>query len=111
MARQMVTKFGMSDLGLIALESQQQPVFLGNDSMQRSEYSEAISSRIDSQIRQIVMQCYENAKKIIRDNRSAIDRIADTLIEQETIEGKAFRKMVSELSDSAKSEESDLVVN
>ncbi len=111
MARQMVTKFGMSDLGLIALESQQQPVFLGNDSMQRSEYSEAISSRIDSQIRQIVMQCYENAKKIIRENRDAIDRIADILIEQETIEGAEFRKLVSELSDSAKSKKSNLVAN
>ena len=109
MARQMVTKFGMSDLGLIALESQKQPVFLGNDSMQRSEYSEAISSRIDSQIRQIVMQCYENAKKIVRENRYAIDRIADLLIEQETIEGKEFRKLVSELSSSAKLEKSNLV--
>ena len=111
MARQMVTKFGMSDLGPIALESQQQPVFLGNDSMQRSEYSEAISSRIDSQIRQIVMQCYENAKKIIRENRSAIDRIADILIEQETIEGAEFRELVSVLSRSAKSEKSNLIAN
>ena len=104
MARQMVTKFGMSDLGLIALEGQEQPVFLGNDSMQRAEYSEAISSRIDSQIRTIVMQCYENAKQIIREHRYAIDRITDILIEQETIEGKDFRKLLKQLSDSTQSE-------
>ena len=104
MARQMVTKFGMSDLGLIALEGQEQPVFLGNDSMQRSEYSEAISSRIDSQIRTIVMQCYENAKKIVRDHRYAIDRITDILIERETIEGKEFRQLVKQFSDSTQSE-------
>jgi cell division protease FtsH len=104
MARQMVTKFGMSDLGPIALEGQEQPIFLGNDSMQRSEYSEAISSRIDSQIRTIVLQCYENAKKIIRDHRYAIDRITDILIEQETIDGKEFRKLVKEFSDPLQSE-------
>ena len=98
LARQMVTKFGMSDLGLIALEGQEQPVFLGNESMQRSEYSEMISARIDSQIRTIVMQCYENALKIIRDHRYAIERLVDILIEQETIEGEEFRKLVKKFS-------------
>ncbi|MDJ0534298.1 MAG: ATP-dependent zinc metalloprotease FtsH [Xenococcaceae cyanobacterium MO_207.B15] len=101
MARQMVTKFGMSDLGLLALESQEQPVFLGNDSMQRSEYSEAIAARIDSQVRTIVLQCYENAKKIIRENRYTIDRITDILVEKETIEGEEFRKLVKKFSASS----------
>ncbi len=105
MARQMVTKFGMSDLGLLSLESQQQPVFLGNDSMQRSEYSEAIASRIDDQVRTIALQCYENAKKIIQDNRQTIDRITDILIEQETIEGEEFRKLVKKFSASPLSEQ------
>ncbi|MDJ0743378.1 MAG: ATP-dependent zinc metalloprotease FtsH [Xenococcaceae cyanobacterium MO_167.B27] len=101
MARQMVTKFGMSDLGLLALESQEQPVFLGNDSMQRSEYSEAIAARIDSQVRTIVLQCYENAKKIIQENRYTIDRITDILVEKETIEGEEFRKLVKKFSASS----------
>ncbi|MDJ0575083.1 MAG: ATP-dependent zinc metalloprotease FtsH [Xenococcaceae cyanobacterium MO_234.B1] len=101
MARQMVTKFGMSDLGLLSLEGQEQPVFLGNDSMQRAEYSEAIAARIDSQVRTIVLQCYENAKKIIQDNRYTIDRITDILIEQETIEGEEFRKLVKKFSESS----------
>ncbi|MDJ0647260.1 MAG: ATP-dependent zinc metalloprotease FtsH [Xenococcaceae cyanobacterium MO_188.B19] len=100
MARQMVTKFGMSDLGLLSLESQEQPVFLGNDSMQRAEYSEAISARIDAQVRTIALQCYENAKKIIQDNRQTIERITDILIEQETIEGGEFRKLVKKFSHS-----------
>ena len=104
LARQMVTKFGMSDLGLIALEGQEQPVFLGNESMQRSEYSEAISARIDSQIRAIVIQCYEHSQKIIRDNRYAVERLVDLLIEQETIEGEEFRKLVKKFSDASKLE-------
>ena len=100
MARQMVTKFGMSDLGLLSLESQEQPVFLGNDSMQRAEYSEEIAARIDDQVRIIAVQCYENAKKIIQDNRQTIERITDILIEQETIEGEEFRKLVKKFSHS-----------
>ena len=98
MARQMVTKFGMSDLGLLALEGQEQPVFLGNESMQRSEYSEAISARIDDQIRSIVFQCYAKAKQIIVENRYAIDRIADILLDKETIEGEEFRQLVKEFT-------------
>ena len=98
MARNMVTKFGMSDLGLLALEGQEQPVFLGRDSMERSEYSEAVSARIDDQIRSIVFQCYAKAKQIIVDNRYAIDRIADILLEKETIEGEEFRRVVKEFS-------------
>ena len=108
LARQMVTKFGMSDLGLIALEGQEQPVFLGNESMQRSEYSEMISARIDSQIRTIVMQCYENALNIIRDHRYAIERLVDILIEQETIEGDEFRKLVKKFSHTS---ELEFVIN
>ena len=100
MARQMVTKFGMSDLGLLSLESQEQPVFLGNDSMQRAEYSEEIAARIDDQVRIIALKCYENAKKIIQDNRQTIERITDILIEQETIEGEEFRKLVKKFSHS-----------
>ncbi|MGV0105225.1 ATP-dependent zinc metalloprotease FtsH2 [Nostoc sp. DSM 114160] len=67
MARQMVTRFGMSDLGPLSLESQQGEVFLGRDWTTRSEYSESIASRIDGQVKEIVEQCYDNAKKIIRD--------------------------------------------
>ncbi len=97
-ARQMVTKFGMSELGLLSLGGQEQPVFLGNESMQRAEYSEAVAARIDNQIRTIATQCYEQAKNIIRENRLAIDRIVDILIERETIDGKEFRQLLAKFS-------------
>ncbi|MBW4510800.1 MAG: ATP-dependent zinc metalloprotease FtsH2 [Scytonematopsis contorta HA4267-MV1] len=96
MARQMVTRFGMSDLGPLSLESQQGEVFLGRDWMSRSDYSESIASRIDSQVRGIVDECYENAKKIMRDHRIAIDRFVDLLIEKETIDGEEFRQILAE---------------
>ncbi len=96
MARQMVTRFGMSDLGPMSLESQQGEVFLGRDWMTRSEYSEEIASRIDAQVRSIVEHCYEEACRIIRENRAAIDRVVDLLIEKESIDGEEFRQIVAE---------------
>ncbi|XGV95600.1 MAG: ATP-dependent zinc metalloprotease FtsH2 [Leptolyngbya sp. BL-A-14] len=96
MARQMVTRFGMSDLGPLSLESQQGEVFLGRDWMTRSEYSEEIASRIDAQVRSIVEHCYDDARRIIRENRTVIDRLVDLLIERETIDGEEFRQIVSE---------------
>lgn len=96
MARQMVTRFGMSDLGPMSLESQQGEVFLGRDWMTRSEYSEDIASRIDAQVHTIVDNCYEDAKRIMRENRAVIDRLVDLLIDKESIDGDEFRQIVSE---------------
>ena len=99
MARQMVTRFGMSDLGPLSLESQQGEVFLGRDWTTRSEYSEAIACRIDAQVRIIVEDCYTNAKKIMRDHRSLADRLVDLLIEKETIDGEELRQIVAEYAE------------
>ncbi|MBV5260700.1 ATP-dependent zinc metalloprotease FtsH [Synechococcus moorigangaii CMS01] len=96
-ARQMVTKFGMSELGHFALETNRGEVFLRNDWFgERPEYSEAIAKRIDLKIREIINECYETAKQIIRDNRQLIDRLVDQLIEVETIEGEEFSRLVNE---------------
>ncbi|MGF1513863.1 MAG: ATP-dependent zinc metalloprotease FtsH2 [Elainellaceae cyanobacterium] len=99
MARQMVTRFGMSDLGPLSLEGQQSEVFLGNNLMTRSEYSEEIASRIDAQVRTIVEHCYEDACNVIQDNRVVIDRLVDLLIEKETIDGDEFRQIVAEYAE------------
>jgi cell division protease FtsH len=96
MARQMVTRFGMSDLGPLSLESSQGEVFLGRDWLSRSEYSEEIASRIDIQVRTIVDHCYARARRLMEDNRALIDRLVDLLVERETIDGEEFRKIVSE---------------
>ncbi len=99
MARQMVTRFGMSNLGPLSLESQTGEVFLGRDWMTRSEYSESIAARIDSQVRTIVEECYETAKRIMRENRSVMDRLVDLLVEKESIDGNEFRQIVAEYTD------------
>ena len=96
MARQMVTKFGMSDLGLVSLENQNNDVFLGRDWMNKSEYSEDIAAKIDIAVREIVGNCYIQAKEILRENRLILERVVDLLIEQETIEGDVFRTIVAD---------------
>jgi cell division protease FtsH len=99
MARQMVTRFGMSDLGPIALEGQGGEVFLGVGFMSRSEYSEQIASRIDDRVRQLAEQGHELARKIVRENREVIDRLVDLLIDKETIDGEEFRQIVAEYTE------------
>jgi cell division protease FtsH len=96
LARQMVTRFGMSDLGPVSLESQQGEVFLGRDWTTRSEYSEKIAAKIDGQVRQIVDHCYQDTLNIIRENRTVIDRLVDLLVEKETISGEELRQIVAE---------------
>jgi len=96
MARQMVTRYGMSDLGPLSLESQQGEVFLGAGWTTRSEYSEEIAARIDAQVRSIVEHCLEDTRRIIRENREVIDRLVDLLVEKETIDGDEFRQIVAE---------------
>jgi cell division protease FtsH len=99
MARQMVTRFGMSDLGPLSLETQQGEVFLGRDLMTRSEYSDEIAARIDAQVRSIVEHCYDMTTKMIRENRVVMDRLVDLLVEKETIDGEEFRQIVAEYTD------------
>ena len=99
MARQMVTRFGMSDLGPLSLEGQEGEVFLGGGLMSRAEYSEEVASRIDDQVRTIAEQGHKMARKIIRDNREVIDRLVDLLIEKETIDGGEFRQIVAEYTE------------
>ena len=98
--RQMVTLFGMSDLGQVALESTGNEVFLGRDLMSRKPYySEDLAQKIDVQIREIVFRCYEEARAIIRNNRPLIDKLADELIEVETMSGERFREIVASYTD------------
>lgn len=96
LARKMVTLYGMSNLGQLALENPDNEVFLGRDLMPRSEYSEAVATQIDRQIRDIAMACYEKARGILRQHRPLMDRLVDLLLERETIEGDEFRKIVAE---------------
>jgi cell division protease FtsH len=96
LAREMVTRYGMSDLGPLALENPSQEVFLGRGLPSQSEYSEEIATQIDHRIRAISFNCYQQARQILSENRELMDYLVDLLLERETIDGDEFRKIVAE---------------
>ena len=99
MARQMVTRFGMSNLGPMSLEGGSQEVFLGRDLMTRSDVSEAISKQVDDQVRNIVMQCYQETLELVSAQREVMDDLVELLIEKETLDGDEFRDMVAQVTE------------
>ena len=99
MARQMVTRFGMSNLGPMSLEGGSQEVFLGRDLMTRSDVSEAISKQVDDQVRSIVMQCYQETLELVGAQREVMDDLVELLIEKETLDGDEFRELVAKVTE------------
>jgi cell division protease FtsH len=99
MAREMVTRYGMSDLGPIALDSGNNELFLGRDlSTSRTEYSDAMAAKIDRQIRAIAQYCYGEACRLLSEHRELIDYLVEKLLEQEEIEGDEFRTIVAQFT-------------
>jgi len=90
LARQMVTRFGMSNIGPMALEDENTgQMVLG------SEYAENIADRIDDEVCKIIDYCEQKAIEIIFDNRVIIDLIVERLMDIETMEGEEFRELLS----------------
>jgi len=96
LARQMVTRFGMSNIGPIALEDENSgQVFLGGTMIQGNEYADNIADRIDEQVCTIINYCEQKAIEIIIDNRVIIDLIVERLLDVETMEGTEFRQLLN----------------
>ena len=88
-ANQMVTKFGFSELGPIAYESQNDSIFLGRDFMQsKKEYSQKTSQEIDMQIISIANKAINHAINLLSDKVSLMDKLVDELIEKETLDAE-----------------------
>ncbi|HVS53789.1 MAG TPA: ATP-dependent zinc metalloprotease FtsH [Opitutaceae bacterium] len=88
LARAMVCDWGMSALGPIALGDHHDTVFLGREITRNELISEETSRKIDEEIHRIIDEQYKRATQIIGERRSALDKIAEALLEHETIEGK-----------------------
>lgn len=93
-ARRMVCEWGMSNLGPLAYEKREGPVFLGMQQGASREYSEAKAEEIDKEVFRIANAGYEKAKQILRDNRDALDRMAKALLELETIDGAEVDRLI-----------------
>ncbi|KAF8723541.1 hypothetical protein HU200_021491 [Digitaria exilis] len=102
-ARQMVTTFGMSEIGPWALV---EPAAQSGDvvmrMLARNSMSEKLAADIDAAVKRIVDRAYEVAKEHVRKNRAAIDQLVDVLMEKETLSGDEFRAILSEYVDIGK---------
>ena len=90
-ARNMVTKYGMSDrIGAIMLGSGQEEVFLGRDFAQAKEYSEETAAVVDEEVKKIVDNAYRRAEQILKENIDKLHAVAGVLLEKEKIDGEEF---------------------
>jgi cell division protease FtsH len=98
LARRMVTQFGMSELiGPLAVGDKEQEIFLGREFAQRREISERTAQMVDDEVKRLVDEAYARATTIISENRELLDRIADALLERETIDREDLDRLVKNL--------------
>lgn len=94
LARAMVTKFGMSeDIGLINYANEDDEVFIGRDLAHTRGYGEDVASKIDAEIKRIIDECHEEAKKIISAHKDVLDACVELLLEKEKITREEFEAL------------------
>lgn len=94
LARAMVTKFGMSeDIGLINYANEDDEVFIGRDLAHTRGYGEDVASKIDAEIKRIIDECHEEAKKIISAHKDVLDACVELLLEKEKISREEFEAL------------------
>lgn len=97
LARDMVTKYGMSnEFGPIAVEDTAGNVYIGRKGVVEHEYSETVATQIDAEVSRIMNTRYKEVQELVQKNRSALDAIAEKLIEVETLEHDAFDVLLRE---------------
>ena len=96
LARRMVTEFGMSDrLGPLTLGTRHGPVFLGRDLVESRNYSDEIAYEIDQEVRRIIDECYSRARQVLTEHKDVLERIAQALLERETLESDELETLVA----------------
>jgi cell division protease FtsH len=97
LARAMVCEYGMSELGPLTFGKKEEQIFLGREIAQHRDFSEETAIRIDSEVRKIVTEQYERATRIINENRDTMVRLAEVLLEYESLDGVQIRRIVAGL--------------
>ena len=95
LARKMVCQFGMSSLGPLTFGKQEEQIFLGREIAQHRDYSEHTAVAIDDEVRKLIMQGYERAKSILTENRNALVRIAEALLERESLDATEIKMLIA----------------
>ena len=98
MARNMVTAYGMSEkMGNMAYGKNEQNIFLGRDFGMKRDFSEEIAAEIDKEVKKIVDERYEIAKKLLTENRDMLEYISKNLLERETLDEKEFNELMEKV--------------
>jgi len=95
LSRKMVCQFGMSSLGPLTFGKQEEQIFLGREIAQHRDYSESTAVAIDDEVRKFVMYAYERAKNILNENREALVRIAEALLERESLDASEIKMLIA----------------
>jgi cell division protease FtsH len=96
LAREMICKFGMSDaIGPVSFDDDGGDVFLGRDFATRKNYSEHTAEEIDREVRDLLGRLYDEARQLLEEHRDALDRLAEGLLERETLEASDVRLIVA----------------
>jgi cell division protease FtsH len=102
LARKMVTQFGMSELGPISYDGKEHSSWLAKELGEPPAYSEEMAAKIDREVIKIIEQCFSDAKEILVKNRRSLDKVAERLLEKETIEGDEYLELINGKKDSDK---------
>ncbi len=93
--QKMVTEYGMSKkLGPMTLGKKDEQVFLGRDIIKERDFSEAVASEIDEEMRRIINECYKRGEEIIKTNKSKIEELVKALLEKEVLDAKEIEKIL-----------------
>jgi len=95
LSRKMVCQFGMSALGPLTYGKQEEQIFLGREIAQHRDYSEQTALAIDEEVRKFIMQGYQRAKTILNDHRDALVRIAEALLERESLDAAEIKLLIA----------------
>jgi cell division protease FtsH len=98
LARAMVCEYGMSEMGPLTFGKKEEQIFLGREIAQHRDFSEETAIKIDEQVKKIITAQYERAKGIIEDNRDTMVRLAECLLERESLDGVQIRRLVAGLT-------------
>jgi cell division protease FtsH len=98
LARAMVCEYGMSEMGPLTFGKKEEQIFLGREIAQHRDFSEETAIKIDEQVKKIVTAQYERAKRILEDNRDTMIRLAECLLERESLDGVEIRRIVAGLT-------------
>ncbi len=94
LARKMVCEWGMSELGPLSFGKKEEQIFLGREIAQHRDYSEDTAIRIDEQVKKLVQNGYDRARKVIEDKSDALVRVAEALLEREWLDGAEVNQII-----------------